>query len=151
MMSALQTKPYMLHHDNGQRLQAMGARLSILAATEQTGGSFNLFEVSCPIGFATSLHIHYAEDVAVFVLEGTLTFFLGDERIEALTGSYFFQPKGTPHGFRVKGDEPARFLYLTFPAGIDQFVIQHEAQSKCTGLATAAASHKIEILGPLPD
>jgi quercetin dioxygenase-like cupin family protein len=52
-----------------------------------------LFDVSCPIGFVTPLHIHYAEDVAVFVLEGALTLFLGDKRMEALTGSYFFHPR----------------------------------------------------------
>jgi hypothetical protein len=34
---------------------------------------FNLFEFTGPAGFATPLHIHYAEDVAVFVLEGSLT------------------------------------------------------------------------------
>ena len=148
---SLLPKPYMLCSGVGQRLESLGAQVSILAASEQTGGTFNLFDVSCPIGFATPLLIHYAEDVAVFVLEGTLTFFVGDKRKEALTGSYFFQPKGTPHGFCVQGDRPARFLYLSIPAGLDQLVIQQEAQSKCAGSAIAAARHKIEILGSLPD
>jgi quercetin dioxygenase-like cupin family protein len=151
MISSLQTKPYMLHSDDAQRLQSLGALVSILAATEQTGGAFNLFNVSCPVGFATPLHIHYAEDVVIFVLEGTLTFFLGEKRMEARTGSYFFQPKGTPHGFRAKGDDPARILYLAFPAGLDQFVIEHASQSKRDGVVTTAARHKIEILGNLPD
>jgi quercetin dioxygenase-like cupin family protein len=150
-MRPLQTKPYLLHDEEGQRLESLGALVVVKATAEQTGGAFNLFDVSCPVGFATPLHIHYAEDVAVFVLEGRLTLFLGDQRMEALTGSYFFHPRGTPHGFRVQGNAPARFLYLSFPAGMDQLVIEHASQSTCVGLATAAAYHKIDILGPLLD
>jgi hypothetical protein len=82
MRTLLQTKPYELHRDEGQRLRSLGALVVVKATAEQTGGAFNLFDVSCPIDFATPLHIHYAEDVAVFVLEGTLTLFLGDKRID---------------------------------------------------------------------
>lgn len=149
--TSLQIQPYLLECDEGQRFELLGALVLVKANAEQTGGTFNLFEATCPIGFATHLHIHYAEHVAIFVLEGELTFFLGDEKREANTGSYFFQPKGTPHGFRVAGDTPARILYMTFPAGLDQLVVEHEIQNKRVGLETIAALHKIEILGSLPD
>src|SRR5512144_911216 len=103
MMRSFHTKPYMLDNEEGQFLQALGASVSIKATSEQTGGLFNLFELSCPPEFATPLHIHYTQDVAVYVLDGTLTFFWGSEQKEAAAGSYFFQPRGTPHGFRVEG------------------------------------------------
>ena len=125
-MRPLQTKPYMLNNEEGQCLQSLGALVSVKATSEQTGGVFNLFEVSCPPDYATPLHIHYAEDVAVYVLEGALTFFWGSEKKEAVAGSYFFQPRGTPHGFRVEGGTPARILYMTIPAGFDRFVIEQE-------------------------
>ena len=129
----------------------MGALVSVKATSEQTGGVFNLFEVSCPPDYATPLHIHYAEDVAMYVLEGALVFFCGGEKKEAAPGSYFFQPRGTPHGFRVEGAAPARILYMTIPAGFDRFVIGQELPaSKCES-ATAAARYKIEILGLLPE
>src|SRR5512147_383962 len=121
MMRFLQTKPYMLNNEEGQFLQALGASVSIKATSEQTGGVFNLFEVSCPPDYATPLHIHYAEDVAVYVLEGALTFFWGSEKKEAIAGFYFFQPRGTPHGFRVESAMPTRILYMTIPAGFDRF------------------------------
>lgn len=150
-MRPLQTKPYMLHDEEGQSLESLGALVVVKATSEQTGGVFNLFEVSCPPGYATSLHIHYAEDVAVYVLEGALTFFWGSESKAALTGSYFYQPRGTPHGFRVEGRTPARLLYLTFPAGLDRFVIEQEQQAPNAEPGTAAARYQIEILGPLPE
>jgi quercetin dioxygenase-like cupin family protein len=101
-MAYLKTKPYALRCDEGQRLQSMGALISLKASSQQTGGAFNLFDVTCPPGFATPLHIHYSEDVAIYVLEGALTFFWGAKKKEAVAGSYFFQPRGTPHGFRAE-------------------------------------------------
>lgn len=149
-MTSFQISPYSFRIDEGQKIQPLGFAVRVLADTKQSGGAFNLFDMTCPIGFATPLHIHYAEDVAVFVLEGALTFFWGDEKKNAVTGSYFFQPRGTPHGFRVKGESPARILYLTMPAGFDEFIFEQDAASHFD-CARDAARYKIEILGALPD
>ena len=146
----LQTNPYALNSDDEQILQSLGVLVSIKATSEQTDGAFNLFDAVCPPGFATPLHIHYAEDVAVFVLDGALTFFWGDEKCEARAGSFLFQPKGTPHGFRVNGDSPARILYLTIPAGFDRFILEHQPTAQKSEPEEDAARYKIEILGPLP-
>jgi quercetin dioxygenase-like cupin family protein len=150
-MRVLQTKPYMLSNEDGQFLQALGASVSIKATSEQTGGVFNLFEVSGPPDYATPLHIHYTEDVAVYILEGTLTFFWGSEKKEAVAGSFFYQPRGTPHGFRVEGNTPARILYMTVPAGFDRFVLEHNLLDPKSEPEEDAARYKIEVLGPLPE
>jgi quercetin dioxygenase-like cupin family protein len=151
MLRSLQAKPYMLNAEEGQYLQSLGALVLVKATSEQTGGALNLFEVSCPQDYATPLHIHYAEDVAVYVLKGALTFFWGNEKKEAVAGSYFFQPRGTPHGFRVKGVTPARILYITIPAGFDRFVIEQERPAPNSDTGMAAARYKIEVLGSLPE
>lgn len=152
-MRIFQTKPYMLNNEEGQFLQSLGALVSIKATSEQTGGGFNLFEVLCPPDYTTPLHIHYSEDVTVYVLEGTLTFFWGREKKEAVPGSFFYQPRGTPHGFRVEGDSPTRILYMTLPAGFDQFVLEHKLPTSKSENEEEqdAARYKIEILGPLPE
>ncbi len=151
MMRPLQTKPYTLNDEEGQSLQSLGALVLVKATSEQTGGAFNLFEVCCPPDYATPLHIHYTEDVAVYVLEGELTFFWGSEKKEAVAGTYFYQPRGTPHGFRVESGTPARILYMTIPAGFDRFVIEHKLPAPKSEPETNAARYKIEILGPLPE
>jgi hypothetical protein len=51
----------------------------------------------------------------------------------------------------VKGGAPARILYLTFPAGLDRFVLEQEHLASDPELVTAAARYKIEVLGPLPE
>jgi quercetin dioxygenase-like cupin family protein len=144
----LQTKPYMVNGEE-QRSLFLGLKVSMKASTEQTGGAFNLFDVLCPVDYETPLHIHYVEDVAIFVLEGALEIFWGNEKKKAPANSYFFQPKGTPHGFRVEGNSTARVLYMTIPAGFDRFVSECTDSAACLGVI-AAARYKIEILGPLP-
>lgn len=150
-MRLLQTTPYMVTAEEGQLLASVGPLVSVKASCEQTGGAFNLFEVTCPPGYATELHIHYAEDVAMYVLSGALTIFWGAEHQAAVAGAYVYQPRGIPHGFRVEGRTPARFLYLTFPAGLDQFVREQEQPAPNVEPWTAAARYQIESLGPLPE
>jgi len=150
-MRSLQTRPYMLNNQEGQFLQALGASVSIKATSEQTDGVFNLFEVSCPPDYTTPLLIHYTEDVAVYVLDGRLTFFWGNEKKAGVAGTFFYQPRGTPHGFRVEGGAPARILYMTMPAGFDQFVLEHKLSTSGSEPEADAAQYKIEILGPLPE
>lgn len=151
-MRSSQTKPYVLDNGEGRYLRLLGTQATIKATTEQTGGLFNLFEVTCPPEYTTLLHIHYAEDVAVYVLEGTLTLFIGTDQKEVAAGSFFYQPQGTPHGFRVEGCEPARILYMTVPAGFDRFLIEQEQLGQNPEHSEeAAARYKIEILGPLSE
>ncbi len=149
-MTFHQIKPYELNAEEGQYLQSLGASVIVKATSDQTGGVFNLFEVTCPPDYATPLHIHYVEDVAVYVLKGALAFFWGEEKRTAASGSFLFQPRGTPHGFRVEGATPARILYMTTPAGLDRFVVGPELLASCPEALTTAARYKIEVLGPLP-
>jgi quercetin dioxygenase-like cupin family protein len=141
----------MLNNEEGQFLQSLGANIAIKATSEQTGSVFNIFEVSCLPDYHTPLHIHYTEDVAIYVLEGRLIFICGSEKQEASAGSFFYQPRGTPHGFRVEAGAIARILYMTVPAGFDQFVLEHNCSNSKSEPEADAARYKIEILGPLPE
>ena len=146
-IQSFQMKSYTLAPGEGKSNYAFGKLLAVTKAdSEQTGTAFNLFEFTCLPNYATELQIHYAEDVAIYVLEGTLDFYWGCEKKEAAAGSFFYQPRGTPHGFRVKDETPARILYLTIPGGIDRFI------SECaSGSPGTEAHNKIEVLGPLPE
>jgi quercetin dioxygenase-like cupin family protein len=129
------------------------------ATAEQTGGGFSLVEAVCPPGYASSLHIHYLEDEAAYVLEGRMTFFIGRQQVKAVAGSYVYLPRGIAHGFRVPGDAPARMLCFSIPACASLACPPGTAPSSPLGpgvghietLADLAARYKIDVLGPLPD
>jgi quercetin dioxygenase-like cupin family protein len=73
------------------------------------GGSFDIYEWS---GSGPDyLHVHYSDDEAWHVLEGTLTFKFADKVVEAPAGTTVFVPAGVPHSYyEAKG--PTRYLII---------------------------------------
>lgn len=74
--------------------------------------------VTQPPGVATPLHRHTQEAEAFYVLAGRLSYRAGDETFELYDGCFIHLPQGVPHAFRIRGDQPARLLALTTPAGL---------------------------------
>ena len=97
-----------------------GGLATIKATKEQTGGHYTLVEVLEPEGEGP-LHVHYREDEGFWVLEGELTFEVGEETIKAGPGSFVFGPKDVPHRFTVESG-PARLLFILSPGGFEEFV-----------------------------
>jgi len=61
------------------------------------------------------LHRHLADDEAWYVLEGTLGFIRGDERLEAPAGSAVLVPRGVAHTFWNAGTGTTRYLIVLTP------------------------------------
>ena len=57
-------------------------------------------------------HVHFNDDEAWYVLEGTLRIQAGDREVEARAGSSVLVPRGTPHTYWNPGPEPARYLLI---------------------------------------
>jgi mannose-6-phosphate isomerase-like protein (cupin superfamily) len=104
----------------GQSFYFSGTLITVKARSAETNGQFSLIEQLAPPGFATPLHKHADEDETMYILEGSYTFFVGDQMIKAAPGAVVYLPKGIAHAFRVEGVVPARLLQLTTPAGIEQ-------------------------------
>lgn len=64
-------------------------------------------------------HSH-AEDDVFYVLEGTMSFLLGDEWIDAPKGSFVLAPAGMTHDFENRGDKRAGVLNFSIPGGFEQ-------------------------------
>jgi mannose-6-phosphate isomerase-like protein (cupin superfamily) len=60
------------------------------------------------------LHVHYADDEAWHVLEGTLTFRFRDRQVEAPAGTSVFVPAGVPHTY-FEAAGPTRYLIILTP------------------------------------
>jgi quercetin dioxygenase-like cupin family protein len=60
------------------------------------------------------LHVHYHDDEAWHVLEGTLTFRFKDHQVHAPAGTTVFVPAGVPHSY-VDPDGTARYLIILTP------------------------------------
>src|SRR5215203_2800865 len=123
----------------------------------RTGGGL----LQMPAGFTSPYHMHRNEDESFYVVEGEMTFYVGDERVKAGTGAFVYGPRGVPHGFAVEGTAPARILLQNYPAGFEGFPVEVGEPAKeltippaeppdMEKLMAIAAKYDIEILGPLP-
>src|SRR5688500_13111646 len=67
------------------------------APAQDTGGQMTIVEVTEPAGAEAPLHVHYRDDEGFWILEGDVTFEVGDETIEATAGDFVFGPRNIPH------------------------------------------------------
>ena len=71
-----------------------------------------------PKGREPSRHLHRADDEGFYVLEGNVTFYVGQEVHEASPGTFVFLPRGVPHSYTFETDE-VRMLAVVAPGGLE--------------------------------
>ena len=92
---------------------------TVLLRSEQSNDEVGVVEVSVPAGWpGPPLHRH-AFDEAFYVLEGELTFQLGDQLASAGAGSLTFAPRDSHHTLANPGDTDARYLLICTPGGFE--------------------------------
>lgn len=88
------------------------ARAEGQQAVAATGQSVDIHEWS---GSGTDyLHVHYTDDEAWHILEGTLTFRFRDRTVEASAGTTVFVPAGVAHTY-YEAAGPTRYLIIMTP------------------------------------
>lgn len=98
-----------------------GDQVTFLLTGNDTGGALFLCEVSVPPLGGPPPHIHHREDESLFVIEGEITFQLAAERFHASAGDLVYVPRGTVHSFQNTGQNRAKMLVLSTPAGLEKF------------------------------
>jgi quercetin dioxygenase-like cupin family protein len=97
-----------------------GWLLTFLATGEETRGQFALMEQVARKGNVPPRHIHHREDETFYVVEGEMTFFVGDETIKATPGTMVFAPRDIAHSFTIDSEQ-VRMLVMVAPAGAEGF------------------------------
>ena len=144
------TRPYALGAGEGEAVWYVNNRATILAAAARTGGAFGLVDMRVAVGHGPPLHIHHAEDEALWVLEGRLTVRCGDDTFAAGPGAFVYTPRGVPHTFRLEGGAPARLLVLLVPGGGEGFFVEAGRPAAGEGLPPPAPPDiaRLQALAP---
>src|SRR4051812_14856732 len=86
------------------------------------GQGFSLVEHPiAPRTLAAPMHVHEHEDEYSYVLEGEVGVQIGDEVRYATPGDLVIKPRGIPHAFWNRTDEPARLLEIISPGGFERY------------------------------
>lgn len=120
---------FRLNAGEGEARWWLGNLTIIKATGKETDGHFTLVEVLEPEGAEGPLHVHHREDEGFWILEGELTFQIGEETLKARPGSFLFGPKGVPHKYRVDSG-PARLLFMLSPSGFEDFIYDSSEPAK---------------------
>lgn len=140
----------------------LGCLFTVLADSEETGGQYALIESLSPKGAEPPRHIHRREDETFYVLEGEITFYVGDETYEAAPGAFVSAPRGVPYSYTFETDV-IRMLVLVAPGGFEEFFRPAELSEPAQALelppppegppdvpaiVVALEHHGVEVVGP---
>jgi quercetin dioxygenase-like cupin family protein len=102
-----------------------GSSFELKLTGEQSGDDWAVVEWQLLAGDEPPIHIHTREDETLYVIEGSITAYVGDQRVDVEAGSYAALPKDVPHGLTVRGDK-ARLLLTVEPAGAEYFFVPRD-------------------------
>jgi quercetin dioxygenase-like cupin family protein len=118
--------------------------LRVLLRSEETDGRIAVIESTMPAGApGPPLHTH-AFDETFCVLEGELTFQVGDEVRVASAGEVAFALGGVPHTLANQSAGAAHFLIVCAPAGFEREFGRRAA-------AIAGVDPPVWALQPIPE
>src|SRR6202790_2200759 len=77
----------------GRTIAVVGDVYRFLATGDDTNGKYAMWEAIVPPGGGPPLHVHSREEEAFNILEGEITFHIGEERIVATAGMFATMPR----------------------------------------------------------
>ncbi len=117
-------KPIFLMPGEG-RSYSMGSISALFKADgNETGGNYSISEWWLePHSKGPGAHSHDEDDI-FFVIEGTMSFLLGDDWKDAPKGSFVLAPRGVTHDFENRSSERAGVFNISIPGNFEQHIPQ---------------------------
>ena len=128
----------------GRTVAVVGDAYRFLATAEDTNGKYAMWEAIVPPGGGPPPHVHSREEESFYVLEGEITFQIGEERVVASAGMFANMPVGTLHSFKNESSRPAKMLISVAPAGLENMFFEFGVPVP-QGTTTALPPTKAEI------
>ncbi|MGC4003057.1 MAG: cupin domain-containing protein [Pirellulales bacterium] len=114
------TPPILKTPGEGRTIAVVGDVYRFLAVGRDTGGAYAQWEALVPPGGGPPPHTHSREQECFYILEGEITFRIGERTIVAGPGTFAGVAPGTAHAFKNESDRPARMILTIAPAGLEE-------------------------------
>jgi quercetin dioxygenase-like cupin family protein len=142
MTRAVVTKP-----GEGRTVAVVGDVYRFLVTGENTNGKYATWEAIVPPGGGPPRHVHSREEEGFYILDGEITFLIGEQRLIATAGMFANMPVGMPHSFKNESAKPARMLISVAPAGLEQMFFEVGVPlPECSTTALPPRKEEIEKL-----
>jgi mannose-6-phosphate isomerase-like protein (cupin superfamily) len=103
-------------------------RPRVLLHGEESDAQISIVENTVPAGWPGPPLHHHDFDETFYVLEGELTFQLGDRLATATPGELVFAPRGSHHTLANQGVAEARYLLMCTPGGFERHFARVQAE-----------------------
>jgi quercetin dioxygenase-like cupin family protein len=124
---------------DGTKHQVVGDTMRVLAKGGDTGGAFEIFEMTAPRDSGPPAHAHpWTESYSV--IEGTVDILIGDRTIAGNPGCFVQIPAGTFHSYRITSDI-ARVIIVTSPSGAADFFSEVDRETDFEKIVGIALKH----------
>ncbi len=117
-------QPTIKNSSEGRTITVVGDVYRFLATSDDTDGKYALWEAIVPLGGGPPPHVHSREEEGFYILEGEITFQIGEGRVVATAGMFAHMPVGTPHSFKNESCQPAKMLITVALAGLEQMFFE---------------------------
>ena len=125
-----------------------GIDLSFTVPAEQTNGVMSAVEIRVAPGWLAPPHRHEREDELCLVLEGQVSWRVGDRELLADPGSMTFLPRGVPHAYWNAGSASAGLALVSVPGGLERFFQELVAGSMDAERAAVVSARHGQVLVP---
>lgn len=112
--------PKMNHPELNNSYWYIGHLMSILVSAKDSNGSFSLIHGYEIKGLEPPPHVHTREDESFYILDGEISYTVGDETFNASRGDWVFLPRNIRHFFQVQ-TEKAEVLIHFSPGGFEEY------------------------------
>jgi quercetin dioxygenase-like cupin family protein len=130
----------------GRTIAVVGDFYRFLATGADTAGKYAMWEAIVPPGGGPPPHIHRREQESFYVLEGEITFQVGEQTLVATAGMFANIPIGTLHRFHNASQQPARMIITVVPAGIEDMFFEVGQPAKAGDVPPPPTKAEIEKL-----
>jgi quercetin dioxygenase-like cupin family protein len=148
------TKGFVVAPGGGKRFDSPspGRHFAMKLLGRETNESIMMFEETLPAGTTSLFHLHRDSDEVAWVLEGEITFQIGDEVTVGGPGTCAFMPRDIPHAWKNTGSETGRVLFLYTPAAAGGLIeaLSEGRPANADEHARLFERHRWEVIGPNP-
>ena len=105
----------------GRAYQMPGISSNFLADGDETADTYSISEWWLEAKQAgPGAHSHESNDDIFYVLDGTMTFLVGQQKFDAHKGTFIRVPAGVTHDFGNNSDSRAGVLNIYIPGGFEK-------------------------------
>jgi quercetin dioxygenase-like cupin family protein len=122
-MDQISPNVHMVAPADGITVWVLGVLVTMKAMSNETGGTYALFEDIVPPGVGPPTHIHTREEETWYILDGELQWNVGGKSFQATNGCFIHLPRNVPHSFINLSDKNAIMVLTYAPAGFDQWFL----------------------------